>query len=81
MAISAKLSASGYSLSPLSEKINVPFSPYSQSGTHITKNADTSFVPGAVFNICSAGLNVFDVEWHAPETNPSASPILTIIIP
>ena len=51
MAISDKLSASGYSFKPLSENINVPFSPYWQSGTTIRKNAETSFVPGAVFNI------------------------------
>ena len=62
IAISERASASGYSFSPLSENTNIPFSPYSQFGTTITKNADTSFVPGRVFNICSAGLNVSDVE-------------------
>ena len=39
-----------------------PFSPYSELGTHITKNAETNFVPRAVFKIWSAGLNVFAVE-------------------
>ena len=63
--------------------MNVPFSPYSQSGTHITKNADTSFVPGFVFNIWSAGLKVFAVEWAAPDTKPSAFKFssFSIIIP
>ena len=59
----------------------VPFAPYSQSGTTIRKNADTSFVPGFVFRICRHGLSVSAVEWHAPDTIPSASPILTIITP
>jgi len=35
-------------------------------GTTITKKDDTSFVPGAVFNICKAGLKVFAVELTAP---------------
>ena len=43
--------------------------------------ADTSFVPGFVFRICRHGLKVSAVEWHAPDTIPSASPILTIITP
>ena len=46
-----------------------------------SENADTSFVPGAVFRIWSAGLKVSDVEWAAPETSPSASFSFTIIIP
>ena len=73
IAISDKASLSGFSFSPLSANIKVPFSPYSQFGTTITKNADTNFVLGAVFKICKAGLKVSDVECAAPETNPSAS--------
>ena len=45
------------------------------------KNAETSLVPGAVFRICRAGRRVLAVEWQAPETRPSASPILTIMVP
>ena len=62
-----------------SPKIKVPSEPNSQSGTTMTKNAETSFVPGAVLMICKDGLSVFAVEWHAPDTTPSASPIFTII--
>ncbi|VWL89780.1 Uncharacterised protein [Collinsella intestinalis] len=43
--------------------------------------AETSLVPGAVFRICRAGRRVSAVEWQAPETRPSASPILTIMVP
>ena len=81
IAISESFSASGSSFNPLSANINVPFAPYSQFGTTIMKNADTNLVPGAVFNICSAGLNVSDVECAAPDTSPSASSNFTIIIP
>ena len=45
------------------------------------KKAETSFVPGAVLRICRAGRSVLAVEWQAPETRPSASPILTIMVP
>ena len=62
IAISDNFSSSGFSFNPLSPNINVPLSPYSQSGTTITKNAETNLVPGAVFKIWSAGLNVFAVE-------------------
>ena len=72
IAISESFSASGSSFKPLSANINVPLAPYSQFGTTITKNADTNFVPGAVFNICNAGLNVSAVECAAPDTSPSA---------
>ena len=51
MAISASCSALGFSTSPLSAYKNVPLCPYSQSGTHIMKNEETSFTPGAVFRI------------------------------
>ena len=81
IAISDNSSAVGFAFNPLSANTKVPFSPYSQFGTHITKKQDTSFVPGAVFNIWSAGLNVSAVEWQAPETNPSAFSHFTIIIP
>ena len=73
IAISDNSSAVGFAFKPASPNINVPFSPYSQFGTTITKNADTSFVPSAVFNIWSAGLKVSAVEWTAPDTRPSAS--------
>ncbi len=36
------------------------------------KKSRNASVFGAVFKICKAGLNVFDVEWQAPDTNPSA---------
>ena len=36
---------------------------------------------GFVFRICRHGRRVSAVEWHAPDTIPSASPILTIITP
>ena len=62
IAISDSSSGVGFSTNPLSPNINMPFSPYSQSGTTITKNAETSLVPGAVFKICKAGLKVSDVE-------------------
>ena len=62
-------------------KIKVPFAPYSQLGTTIRKKADTSLVPGLVFRICRQGRKVSAVEWQAPETIPSASPIFTIITP
>ena len=67
IAISDRASGSGYSFKPLSAKMNAPFSPYWQSGTTIKKNAETNFVPGAVFKICNAGLNVSEVEWQAPD--------------
>ena len=80
-AIAASSSGFGFWFSPESANTKVPFAPYSQSGTTIRKNADTSFVPGFVFRICRHGLSVSAVEWHAPDTIPSASPILTIITP
>ena len=57
---------------PQSENKKVPFSPYSQSGTSIKKKEETNLTPGLVFKICKAGLKVLAVEWHAPETTPSA---------
>ena len=50
-AIAASFSGSGFCSSPESAKINVPSAPISQSGTTITKNAETNFVPGFVFKI------------------------------
>ena len=38
-------------------------------------------MPGLDLMICSAGLSMSPVEWIAPETRPSASPIFTIITP
>ena len=83
MAISDNSSGLGLSFKPQSPNTNTPFSPYSQSGTTITKKAETNFVPGAVFKICNAGLNVSDVECAAPDTKPSASvsSSFTITIP
>ena len=83
IAISDNWSGFGFSFNPASPNINVPLSPYSQFGTTITKNADTNFVSGAVFNICNAGLKVSAVECAAPETKPSAfvSSSFTISIP
>ena len=51
IAISDNSSAFGFTFNPLSENKNIPFSPYSQLGTSIKKNADTSFVPGLVLII------------------------------
>ena len=51
IAISANSSGFGFAFNPESPNINVPFEPYLQSGTTITKNAETNFVLGAVFNI------------------------------
>ena len=81
MAISESSSAVGLMLRPQSAKSSVPFSPYSVLSVHMMKNAETSLVPGAVFRIWSAGRSVLAVEWQAPETRPSASPILTIMVP
>ena len=54
--------SSGNSLFVQSENTKIPFSPYSVFGITIKKNAETSLVFGAVFNICNAGLNVSAVE-------------------
>ncbi len=51
IAISESSSAFGLTLRAASANKNVPFSPSSQSGTTSMKNADTSFVFGAVFKI------------------------------
>ena len=80
-AISESSSALGSMLRPQSANSSVPLSPYSCLSVHITKKAETSLVPGAVLRICSAGRSVLAVEWQAPETRPSASPILTIMVP
>ena len=80
-AIAESSSGVGFWFRPESANTNAPFAPYSQSGTTIRKNADTSFVPGLVFRICRHGRSVSAVEWHAPDTIPSASPIFTIITP
>ena len=80
MAISDSSSAVGSMFRPQSANRRVPSSPYSALSVHMMKKADTSFVPGAVFRICSAGRSVLAVEWQAPETRPSASPILTIMV-
>ena len=61
-AIPYEHSAFGFSTNPQSLNTNIPFSPYEQFGTIITKNEETNFVFGAVFNICNAGLNVSAVE-------------------
>ena len=79
-AISESSSAEGSMFRPQSANMRVPFSPNSES-VHMTKKAETSLVPGAVFRICRAGRRVLAVEWQAPETRPSASPILTIMVP
>ena len=68
-------------LRPQSAKTSVPSAPNSGVFVHMTMKAETSFVPGAVFRIWSAGRSVLAVEWQAPETRPSASPILTIMVP
>ena len=81
MAIWARRSASGCTSRPQSEKRKVPWWPKSQSGTFMTKNELTICAPGAVFRICRAGRSTSPVEWQAPETRPSASPIFTIIMP
>ena len=80
MAISESSSALGSMLRPQSASSSVPSSPYSSLPVHMMKKADTSLVPGAVLRICSAGRRVLAVEWQAPETRPSASPILTIMV-
>ena len=51
IAISDNSSGFGFAFSPASPNINVPFEPYSQFGTTITKKAETNFVSGAVFSI------------------------------
>ena len=42
---------------------------------------DTDETPFAVLIICKPGRSVFAVEWQAPETKPSTSPIFSIIAP
>ena len=80
-AIAASSSAVGSWFRPQSANRNVPCSPYSQLGTSRIKKPDTSFTPGAVFKICSAGRRVSAVAWHAPATIPSASFAFTMITP
>ena len=41
----------------------------------------TSFTPGAVLRICRLGRSTSPVEWHAPETMPSARPVFTMSTP
>ena len=77
----ASLSAFGWTSRPQSLKMNTPFSPNSQSGTTMTKKLLTSLHPGAVFRIWREGRKTSPVEWHAPDTMPSASPIFTIMTP
>ena len=81
MAISESSSAVGSMLRPQSANSRVPSSPNSDLSVHMMKKAETSLVPGAVFRIWSAGRSVLAVEWQAPETRPSASPIFTIMVP
>ena len=80
LAMSAKASAVGFSFIPLSENINMPSSPKFLSGQSITKNDEIVLISPAPLIILNTGLNVSDVEWLAPETYPSASPSLTIIV-
>ena len=80
-AISESSSAVGLMFRPQSANSRVPSAPYSGVLVHMMKNAETSLVPGAVFRICRAGRSVLAVEWQAPDTRPSASPILTIMVP
>ena len=77
-AIAANSSGFGSWFKPQSPNTNTPSSPYSQFGTIIKKNADTNLQPGFVLMICRHGRSVLAVEWHAPDTIPSASPALII---
>ncbi len=79
--MAASSSAVGSWFRPQSAKRNVPFSPWSLNWVSMTKNAETSFTPGAVFRICRAGRSVSAVEWHAPATMPSASLAFTMTMP
>ena len=45
------------------------------------KQEETVLNPGAVLITCKPGRSVLAVEWHAPETKPSASPALRIKAP
>ena len=46
------------------------------------KNTElTDFTPGAHLMTCRAGRSVSAVEWMAPETRPSTSPIFSIMVP
>ena len=81
MAISESSSEVGLMFRPQSAKISVPSVPNCGVWVHMMKNAETSLVPGAVLRICRAGRSVSAVEWQAPDTRPSASPILTIMVP
>ena len=50
-------------------------------GHSIRKQEDTVLDAGLDLMICKAGRSMSPVEWMAPETRPSASPIFTIITP
>ena len=50
-AIAASSSGFGFWFRPESPNTKAPLAPYSQSGTMIRKNAETSLVPGFVFRI------------------------------
>ena len=80
-AMFASCSASGSGMTPQSEKIITPSSPKLLSGISIRKQLDTVFMPGFDLMICSAGRSMSPVEWIAPDTRPSASPIFTIMMP
>lgn len=75
IAISASSSAEGNSTIPQSEKINA------LSSNTIKKTLDIKETPILAFIICNAGVIVSFVEWVAPATNPSASPLCTNIVP
>ena len=79
--MAASSSAVGFWFRPQSAKRKVPSSPWSLNWVSMTKKADTSFTPGAVFKICRAGRRVSAVEWQAPATMPSASPAFTMTMP
>ena len=81
MAIWASSASVGAGMTAQSAKMNMPLSPYSQSGTIMTKELETMLIPGLVLMIWRAGRMVSPVEWSAPETRPSASPLWTIMVP
>ena len=77
----ASSSAVGQGMTTQSAYTSRPSSPRLRFGHSIKKLEDTTFMPGFVRMICSAGRSMSPVVCAAPDTSPSASPCLTIMMP
>ena len=81
MAISESSSEDGLMLRPQSAKISVPSVPNCGVSVHITKKAETSLVPGGGLEDLKRRAQGVGGGVAGAGDQPSASPILTIMVP